>query len=180
IDIPLLRDIPQLGPLVRGISPMIVAALLLVVVSQWVLLRTRFGLRLRAVGEYPLAADTLGVNVARMRYAGVLLSGALAGMAGAYLAIEQAHLYFEGMTQGRGFIALAAMIFGNWWPAGALGASALFGYFDALSLRVVRLPVPYQFISVLPHVVTILVLAGFVRRAQMPAADGVPYTKEEE
>lgn len=180
IDIPLLRDIPQLEPLVRGISPMIIFALLLVVLSQWVLLRTRFGLRLRAVGEYPLAADTLGVNVARMRYAGVLLSGALAGMAGAYLAIEQAHLYFEGMTQGRGFIALAAMIFGNWWPAGALGASALFGYFDALSLRVVRLPVPYQFISVLPHVVTILVLAGFVRRAQMPAADGVPYTKEEE
>lgn len=180
IDIPLLRDIPQLGPLVRGISPMIIVGLLLVVLSQWVLLRTRFGLRLRAVGEYPLAADTLGVNVARLRYAGVLLSGALAGMAGAYLAIEQAHLYFEGMTQGRGFIALAAMIFGNWWPAGALGASALFGYFDALSLRVVRLPVPYQFISVLPHVVTILVLAGFVRRAQMPAADGVPYTKEEE
>ncbi|HTE02738.1 MAG TPA: ABC transporter permease, partial [bacterium] len=80
----------------------------------------------------------------------------------------------------RGFIALAAMIFGNWWPVGALGASALFGYFDALSLRVVRLPVPYQFINVLPHIVTILVLAGFVRRARMPAADGVPYTKEEE
>lgn len=180
IDIPLLRDVPALGPLVRGISPMIIVGVLLVVLSQWVLLRTRFGLRLRSVGEYPLAADTLGVNVARMRYAGVLLSGALAGMAGAYLAIEQAHLYFEGMTQGRGFIALAAMIFGNWWPVGALGASALFGYFDALSLRVVRLPVPYQFISVLPHVVTILVLAGFVRRAQMPAADGVPYTKEEE
>ncbi|OFX15712.1 MAG: branched-chain amino acid ABC transporter permease [Armatimonadetes bacterium RBG_19FT_COMBO_69_19] len=180
IDIPLLRDVPALGLLVRGISPMIVVGLLLVVISQWVLLRTRFGLRLRAVGEYPLAADTLGISVTRMRYAGVLLSGALAGMAGAYLAIEQAHLYFEGMTQGRGFIALAAMIFGNWWPLGALGASALFGYFDALSLRVVRLPVPYQFISVLPHVVTILVLAGFVRRAQMPAADGVPYSKEEE
>lgn len=180
IDIPLLRDLPGLGPLVRGISPMILATLAIVIISQWVLLRSRFGLRLRAVGEYPLAADTLGVPVTRMRYAGVLLSGALAGMAGAYLAIEQAHLYFEGMTQGRGFIALAAMIFGNWWPLGALGASALFGYFDALSLRVVRLPVPYQFISVLPHVVTILVLAGFVRRAQMPAADGVPYTKEEE
>lgn len=180
IDIPLLRDLPGLGPIVRGISPMILATLAIVIISQWVLLRSRFGLRLRAVGEYPLAADTLGVPVTRMRYAGVLLSGALAGMAGAYLAIEQAHLYFEGMTQGRGFIALAAMIFGNWWPLGALGASALFGYFDALSLRVVRLPVPYQFISVLPHVVTILVLAGFVRRAQMPAADGVPYTKEEE
>jgi ABC-type uncharacterized transport system permease subunit len=180
IDLPLLREVPVLGPLVRGISPLIPVGLALVLLSHWVLRRTRFGLRLRAVGEYPLAADTLGVNVARMRYAGVLLSGALGGMAGAYLAIEQAHLYFEGMTQGRGFIALAAMIFGNWWPLGALGASALFGYFDALSLRVVRLPVPYQFINVLPHIVTILVLAGFVRRAQMPAADGVPYSKEEE
>lgn len=180
IDIPVLRDLPVLGPLVTGVSPMILLGVVLVVVSQWVLIRTRFGLRLRAVGEYPLAADTLGVNVYRLRYAGVLVSGVLAGMAGAYLAIEQGHLYFEGMTQGRGFIALAAMIFGNWWPAGALGASALFGYFDALSLRVVRLPVPYQFINVLPHIVTILVLAGFVRRARMPAADGVPYTKEEE
>jgi simple sugar transport system permease protein len=159
---------------------MILVGLLCVLLSQWVLIRTRFGLRLRAVGEYPLAADTLGVSVQRLRYAGVMLSGAFAGMAGAYLAIEQAHLYFEGMTQGRGFIALAAMIFGNWWPLGAMGASALFGYFDALSLRVVRLPIPYQFISVLPQIVTILVLAGFVRRAQMPAADGVPYTKEEE
>ncbi len=180
IDIPGLKNVAVLGPLVSGISPMIIAGLLIVLISQWVLLRTRFGLRLRAVGEYPLAADTLGVSVTRMRYAGVLLSGALAGLAGAYLAIEQAHLYFEGMTQGRGFIALAAMIFGNWWPVGALGASALFGYFDALSLRVVRLPVPYQFISVLPQIVTILVLAGFVRRAQAPASDGIPYTKEEE
>lgn len=180
IDIPLLSGVPVLRPLVTGVSPMILVGLLVVVGSQWVLTRTRFGLRLRAVGEYPLAADTLGVHVYRLRYAGVLLSGVLAGMAGAYLAIEQAHLYFEGMTQGRGFIALAAMIFGNWWPIGALGASALFGYFDALSLRVVRLPVPYQFISVLPHVVTILVLAGFVRRAQTPAADGVPYTPGEE
>src|SRR2546422_182556 len=170
---------PDLAPF-AGLFDATAAGLLLVIASQWVLTRTRFGLRLRAVGEYPLAADTLGINVYRLRYAGVLLSGALAGMAGAYLAIEQAHLYFEGMTQGRGFIALAAMIFGNWWPVGALGASALFGYFDALSLRVARLPVPYQFISVLPHIVTILVLAGFVRRARMPAADGVPYTKEEE
>lgn len=180
IDIPILKGIPVLGPVATGISPMIFVALLLVLVGHWTLLRTRFGLRLRAVGEHPLAADTLGINVYGMRYAGVLISGALAGMAGAYLAIEQAHLYSEGMTQGRGFIALAAMIFGNWWPIGALGASALFGYFDALSLRVVVLPVPSQFINVLPHIVSILVLAGFVRRAQAPAADGVPYTKEEE
>jgi ABC-type uncharacterized transport system permease subunit len=180
INIPILKNIPRLEPIATSISPMILFALLLVLVAHWVLLRTRFGLRLRAVGEHPLAADTLGINVIAMRYAGVLISGALAGMAGAYLAIEQAHLYFEGMTQGRGFIALAAMIFGNWWPLGALGASALFGYFDALSLRVVRLPVPYQFINVLPHMVSILVLAGFVRRAQPPAADGIPYSKEEE
>ncbi len=180
IDLPLLKAIPALQPIATGISPLIPAALLVVGITHWILVRTRFGLRLRAVGEYPLAADTLGINVTRMRYAGVLISGALAGLAGAYLSIEQAHLYFEGMTQGRGFIALAAMIFGNWWPLGALGASALFGYFDALSLRVVRLPVPYQFISVLPHFVTILVLAGFVRRALPPAADGIPYTKEEQ
>jgi simple sugar transport system permease protein len=180
INLPLLRQVPALRPLATGISPLILVALLGVLATHWVLVRTRFGLRLRAVGEHPLAADTLGISVYRMRYAGVLLSGVLAGMAGAYLAIEQAHLYFEGMTQGRGFIALAAMIFGNWWPLGALGASVLFGYFDALSLRVVRLPVPYEFITMLPYIVSILVLAGFMRRAQPPAADGIPYVKEEE
>ncbi|MDR5683911.1 MAG: ABC transporter permease [Armatimonadota bacterium] len=180
VSIPLLRDVPGLRPVATGISPLILVAILLVFVGQWVLVRTKFGLRLRAVGENPAAADTLGVNVYLMRYLGVLISGALAGMAGAYLAIEQGRGYLEGMTQGRGFIALAAMIFGNWWPIGALGASALFGYFDALSLRVVVLNVPHQFLNVLPHIVTILVLAGFVRRARPPAADGVPYTKGEE
>jgi ABC-type uncharacterized transport system permease subunit len=180
ISIPLLRDIPGLEPIARGISPVIPVAILLVFLGHWVLVRTRFGLRLRSVGEHPRAADTLGINVYRMRYLGVLISGALAGMAGGYLAIEQGRGYLEGMTQGRGFIALAAMIFGNWWPIGALGASALFGYFDAFSLRVVNLRVPYQFITVLPHIASILVLAGFMRRAQPPAADGIPYAKEEE
>src|SRR3972149_5174654 len=169
ISIPLLRDIPGLAPLAKSVSPVIPVALLLVLIGQWVLRRTRFGLRLRAVGEHPLAADTLGVNVYLMRYLGVLISGALAGMAGGYLAIEQGRGYLEGMTQGRGFIALAAMV-----------ASVLFGYFDAFSLRVVNLRIPYQFITVLPHIATILVLAGFVRRAQMPTADGLPYSKEEE
>lgn len=179
VGIPVLRDIPALAPVATGMSPVIPLALLLVVAGQWVLLRTVFGLRLRAVGEHPAAADTLGINVARMRYAGVLISGALAGLAGGYLSIEQGRGYLEGMTQGRGFIALAAMIFGNWWPVGALGASALFGYFDALSLRVVHTRIPYQFITVLPHIASILVLAGFVRRAAAPAADGIPYSKEE-
>ncbi len=180
LSIPLLRDVPFLRPVVTEVSPIIVLTLVVFVAGGWVLRRTRFGLRLRAVGENPLAADTLGVNVTLMRYSGVLISGALAGMAGAYLAIEQGRHYFEGMTQGRGFIALAAMIFGNWWPGGTLGASALFGFFDALSLRVVATAIPYQFITMLPYVVTILVIAGFVRRAQMPAADGIPYTKGEE
>lgn len=179
LSIPVLRDMPALAPVATGISPMIPVALALVVLGHWVLVRTVFGLRLRSVGENPHAADTLGVNVALLRYIGVLISGAMAGLAGGYLAIEQGRGYLEGMTQGRGFIALAAMIFGNWWPVGALGASALFGYFDALSLRVVHTGVPYQFITVLPHIATILVLAGFVRRATPPAADGIPYTKEE-
>jgi len=179
VSIPVLRHVPVLAPVATGISPVIPLALVLVIVGQWVLLRTVFGLRLRAVGEHPAAADTLGINVAKMRYAGVLISGALAGLAGGYLSIEQGRGYLEGMTQGRGFIALAAMIFGNWWPVGALGASALFGYFDALSLRVVHTRIPYQFITVLPHLASILVLAGFVRRSTPPAADGIPYTKEE-
>jgi simple sugar transport system permease protein len=178
-SIPGLRDIPALGPIATGISPIIPLALVLVILGQWVLQRSVFGLRLRSVGEHPQAADTLGISVVRMRYLGVLISGALAGLAGGYLSIEQGRGYLEGMTQGRGFIALAAMIFGNWWPVGALGASALFGYFDALSLRVVHTAVPYQFITALPHIATILVLAGFVRRARPPAADGIPYTKEE-
>lgn len=179
LTIPLLRQVPALAPIATGISPVIPLALVLVVLGQWVLLRTVFGLRLRAVGEHPAAADSLGIGVAKMRYAGVLISGALAGLAGGYLSIEQGRGYLEGMTQGRGFIALAAMIFGNWWPVGALGASALFGYFDALSLRVVHTRIPYQFITVLPQLVSILVLAGFVRRATPPAADGIPYSKEE-
>ncbi len=178
-SIPLLQEVRGLTPIATGISPVIPAALILLLLGQWVLLKTVFGLRLRAVGENPLAADTLGINVVRMRYAGVLISGALAGLAGGYLSIEQGRGYLEGMTQGRGFIALAAMIFGNWWPLGALGTSALFGYFDALSLRVVHTAIPYQFITVLPHIATILVLAGFMRRAIPPAADGIPYTKEE-
>ncbi len=178
-SIPGLRTIPALAPIATGISPIIPMTLGLVAIGQWVLLRTVFGLRLRSVGENPQAADTLGISVTRMRYAGVLISGALAGLAGGYLSIEQGRGYLEGMTQGRGFIALAAMIFGNWWPVGALGASALFGYFDALSLRVVHTGIPYQFITALPHIATILVLAGFVRRAVAPAADGIPYTKEE-
>lgn len=176
-SIPGLDRVQALAPLVTGVSPLVPLTLLLVFLGQWVLWRTAFGLRLRAVGENPRAAETLGVDVYRMRYTGVLLSGALAGLAGAYLVLEQAHAYLEGMTQGLGFIALAAVIFGNWWPVGALGAAVLFGFFEAVSLRVVASSIPYQFIQSLPYVVTILVLAGVVRRARPPAADGVPYRR---
>lgn len=178
LSIPGLDRIPALGPLVTGMSPLVPITLLLVVLGQLILRRTTFGLRLRAVGENPRAAESLGINVFRMRYAGVLLSGALAGLAGAYLVLEQAHSYLEGMTQGLGFIALAAVIFGNWWPAGALGAAALFGFFEAVSLRVVASSIPYQFIQSLPYVVTILALAGLAGRPTPPAADGIPYRRE--
>ncbi|MBI4277107.1 MAG: ABC transporter permease [Armatimonadetes bacterium] len=179
LSVPLLRDVPFLRPVASGISPLVVLAALAVVAAHLILTRTVFGLRLRAVGENPHAADTLGLNVYVLRYSGVLLSGVFAGVAGSYLAIEQGRHYFEGMTQGRGFIALAALIFGNWWPVGAAAASALFGFFDALSLRVVVTGVPYQFITALPYAVSILVLAGVVRRARPPAAAGRPYVKEE-
>lgn len=128
INIPGTDSVPYLKPLLTGISPIIILAILFVPLSEYIINRTVFGLRLRAVGENPLAADTLGVNVFKMKYVGVLISGMLAGLAGAYLALEHTGMYVEGMTQGKGYIALAAMIFGNWTPTGALLASLLFGF----------------------------------------------------
>ncbi|TYP56105.1 ABC transporter permease [Thermosediminibacter litoriperuensis] len=178
IDIPVLAGIEFLKPLVSGVSPIIILALLLVPLTRFVINRTVFGLRLRSVGENPLAADTLGINVFRMKYAGVLLSGMLAGLSGAYLALEHTGMYVEGMTQGQGFIALAAMIFGNWEPAGALWAALLFGFSEALSFRVVEGgAIPYQFIKMIPYVLTLAVLAGVVRKSTPPAADGIPYER---
>ncbi|MGE5559735.1 MAG: ABC transporter permease [Chloroflexota bacterium] len=180
ISIPLLKDIPGLGLMFRDLSPVILVAFALVPAAAYVLNRTVFGLRLRSVGENPLAADTLGINVNLMRYAGVIISGALAGLAGAFLAIEHTGVYLEGQTGGRGFIAMAAMIFGGWTPTGALAASLLFGLAQAVTLRV-RIPgIPYQFIQMLPYLLTIAVLAGFVRKAVGPTASGVPYEREGE
>lgn len=182
VSIPGLDGIPALHPLVTGISPLIIIAFLMVPLSLWVLNRTVFGLRLRSVGENPAAADSLGINVSLMRYAGVLISGAFAGVAGAYLSIEHVSMYVEGMTQGRGYIALAAMIFGNWSPGGALVAGLLFGLAEAFSLRGVgeNAVIPYQFIKMIPYILTIVVLAGFIRRATPPAADGIPYDRAEQ
>jgi len=179
LSVPFLASWKWTKPLFSGVSPVIIFAFLLVFVNRWVLTRTRFGLRLRAVGENPEAADTLGVNVFLFRYYGVILSGLFAGLAGAYLAVEHTGMYVEGMTQGKGFIALAAMIFGNWRPVGALGASLLFGFAEALGLRQVIEWIPYEFFKMIPYVLTIIVLGGVIRKSEAPAAVGEPYSRSE-
>ncbi|MGH9942154.1 MAG: ABC transporter permease [Pyrinomonadaceae bacterium] len=157
----------------------IVIAFALVPLTWYVLYRTPFGLRLRAVGENPEAADAAGVNVWRVRYGGVLLSGALAAVGGAYLSIGQSSLFTRNMSAGRGFIALAALIFGKWRPVQTMLACLLFGFAEAVSIQmqgVARIPV--QFIQIIPYVLTIVVLAGFIGRARAPRALGLPYQKE--
>lgn len=163
----------------------IVIALLLVPVTWYVLYKTPFGLRLRSVGENPEAADAAGVSVARVQYIGVLLSGLLAGIGGAYLSIGQSSLFTRNMTSGRGFIALAALIFGKWRPVQTLLACLLFGFTEAVSIQmqgVVKLPsgedIPVQFIQMVPYVLTIIVLAGFIGSSRPPKALGIPYQKE--
>jgi ABC-type uncharacterized transport system permease subunit len=178
VDIPGLSNISFLKPLLTDISPVLIMALVLVPISKYIIDKTVFGLRLRSVGENPLAADTLGINVFTMRYAGVIISGMLAGVAGAYLTMEHTGMYVEGMTQGKGYIAMAAMIFGNWTPTGTLGASLLFGFAEALSLRAGEGSViPYQFIKMIPYVLTLAVLTGIVKKSTPPAASGVPYDR---
>lgn len=163
----------------------VVLALLLVALTWWVLYRTPFGLRLRAVGENPEAADAAGVNVRGVRYSAVLLSGALAAIGGAYLSIGQSSLFTRNMTSGRGFIALAALIFGKWRPVQTMLACLLFGFTEAVSIQmqgVFKLPsgedIPVQFIQIVPYVLTIVVLAGFIGHSRAPRALGMPYQKE--
>ncbi|HEY2293395.1 MAG TPA: ABC transporter permease [Thermoanaerobaculia bacterium] len=157
----------------------IVLAFALVPVTWWVLNRTPFGLRLRAVGENPEAADTAGVNVARIRYAGVLISGALAAIGGAYLSTGQSSLFARNMAAGRGFIALAALIFGKWRPVQTMLACLLFGFADALSIQMQGVSrIPVQFIQIIPYVLTIVVLAGFIGHSRAPKALGLPYQKK--
>jgi simple sugar transport system permease protein len=160
-------------------APIWIAALL-VPLSWYVLYKTPFGLRLRSVGENPEAADAAGVPVARMRYAGVLLSGVLAGIGGAYLSIGQSSLFTRNMTSGRGFIALAALIFGKWRPVQTMLACLLFGLTEAITIQMqgVFEDIPVQFIHMLPYLLTIIVLAGFIGSSRPPKALGIPYQKE--
>jgi ABC-type uncharacterized transport system permease subunit len=157
----------------------IVIAFALVPITWYVLYKTPFGLRLRSVGENPEAADAAGVDVARMRYAGVLLSGLLAGIGGAYLSIGQSSLFTRNMTSGRGFIALAALIFGKWRPVQTMLACLLFGVAEALSIQMQGVSqIPVQFIQLIPYVLTIVVLAGFIGQSRAPRALGMPYQKK--
>jgi simple sugar transport system permease protein len=144
------------------------------------LFRTRWGLRLRSVGEHPKAADTLGINVFRTRYMAVILGGMMAGFAGAYFTLGSVGRFDENMTAGRGFISLAAMIFGNWTPIGSMGAGLLFGFSDSLAanLAILGVRIPSEFLLMAPYIATMVVLAGVIGRSQMPAADGQPYEKE--
>jgi len=180
IEIPMLYKIPFIGPILFGHNIYVYAMFIFVALLTFLLYKTRWGLRLRSVGEHPRAADTLGINVIKTRYMAVLLGGAMAGFAGTYFTLGSVGRFDEMMTAGRGFIGLAAMIFGNWNPLGSMGAGMLFGFFDSLStkLSILRVPLPYEFIGMAPYLATMIVLAGVVGRSQMPAADGNPYEKE--
>lgn len=184
-----VKDVPFLGPLYSGIvsghSILVYVAFFAVPFTWWVLFRTRFGLRLRAVGENPAAVDTAGISVVWLRYAGVTICGVFAGLAGAYLAIAQSANFAPNMSAGTGFIALAALIFAKWHPVGALGATALFGFLQALAipLQGAQIPglgwqVPVQAITASPYILTVILLAGFIGKAIPPRAGGVAYVKE--
>ncbi|MCX5477843.1 ABC transporter permease [Kaistia geumhonensis] len=174
-----LADWPLIGPLLFRQDLLAFLALALVPLTWFVIARTRFGLDIRAVGEHPEAAETLGVNVARVRYASVAISSGLAGFGGATLSLAATGVFLDGMTAGRGYIALAILILGRRHPLGVLGAALLFGAADALQLRAQILPtgLPFQFLLMLPYVLTIVVLAGFAGRGGAPAALGVPFRR---
>lgn len=180
ISIPILSDIPIIGPIFFQSNIFIYLMYALVILITIGLFRTRWGLRVRAVGEHPRAADTVGIKVLRIRYQNVILGGMVAGLAGAYFTLGSVGRFDENMTGGRGFIALAAMIFGRWHPVGAFGAALLFGFADSLQnkLAILNVPIPSEFLLMAPYIATILVVAGVVGRARPPAADGQPYTKE--
>ncbi|HUI88899.1 MAG TPA: ABC transporter permease [Anaerolineales bacterium] len=180
IIIPGLSKIPILGPVFFDNTLIFYIAIVLVVIVHVLLFYTPWGLRTRAVGEHPKAADTLGINVYLMRYVNVILGGMIAGVGGAYFTIGSVGRFDQDMTNGKGFIGLAAMIFGNWSPIGAYLASLLFGFADSLQLKmqILSIPIPSEFLAMAPYIVTIIVLTGVIGRAVPPAADGKPYEKQ--
>ncbi len=183
-----LADVPVIGPIyvevISGHKLLVYVAVAMVPLTFWVVYRTRFGLRLRAVGENPEAVDTAGISVAAMRYRALIVTGVLCGLGGAYLSTAQNASFIRDMTAGQGYLALAALIFGKWRPAPTLLACLLFAFADAVQARLqgVDIPligvIPVMFIQALPYVLTVLLLAGFVGRAIAPKASGIPYIKE--
>ena len=176
-----LADIPLIGPVFFNNAPITYLTIILVFVVQFALFRTVWGLRTRAVGEHPSAADTVGIRVNRTRYLNTMLAGCFAGLAGAYLTLEAVGSFERGMTNGRGFIALAVMIFGKWTPLGSWGAALLFGAASAMQTQFQFLGldfIPHQFVGMFPYVLTIVVLAGFGGRSRPPAAEGKVYDPE--
>ncbi|MBC58533.1 MAG: ABC transporter permease [Confluentimicrobium sp.] len=180
IKIPVLGDIPVIGPVFFNQNIFVYGAVVMVAVATYYLFYTRSGLRTRAVGEHPRAADTLGINVYRIRYINVTLGGMVAGFGGAWFTLGSVGRFDEGMTGGRGYIGLAAMIFGRWHPVGALLAALIFGFADSLQqkLALLQTPIPSEFLAMAPYIATIIVVAGLIGRARAPAADGVAYEKE--
>ena len=176
INVPVLDNIPFLGKVLFQQNVIVYVALVLLVVVQIVLFRTRLGLRIRAVGEHPQAADTAGINVYAIRYGAVITSGLLSGLSGAFLAIGISNTFVPNMTDGRGYIALAAMIFGKWTPFGAFIACLIFGLGQAIYDNNSTIHVSQYLLSALPYILVLVVLAGLVGRSTPPAADGVPYT----
>jgi simple sugar transport system permease protein len=177
IQIPILSHLPVIGPILFSGTPYLYVAIATMFVLTYMLFRTRWGLRLRASGEYPQAAGTVGIDVIRIRYRAMILAGAIAGFAGSYLSLASAGSFQMNMSAGKGFIALAAMIFGGWTPIGAFGAALVFGFSDATQslLSILGVDVPPQLLTSLPYVVTIIVVAGVVGRVRGPAAAGQPY-----
>lgn len=180
VTIPVLGEIPIVGPLLFGQSVIVYLMFATVLAVHYVLFRTRYGLRVRSVGEHPKAADTVGIDVHRIRYSAVVIGGAIAGIGGAYFTLDSAAQFSRDMSAGRGFIALAAMLVGRYHPVGAFGAALIFGFAESLatSLSIVGVPIPSDFLLMAPYLATILVVAGIVGRVRVPAADGQPYIKE--
>lgn len=180
IPIPLLENIPLIGSALFKQSIIVYAMYIIVPLIAWGLFKTTWGLRLRAVGEHPMAADTVGINVPRLRFWNVSLAGAVAGLGGAYFTLDSSGAFTREMTAGLGYIALAAVIFGQWHPIKATAAALLFGFASALqqTLGAIGSPVPSEFMLMLPYVITILAVAGFIGQSRPPAANGKPYRKQ--
>ena len=175
-----LWRIPVIGPIIFNQSSLIYMLWLMLILTQILYFKTRWGLRVRSVGEHPKAADTLGINVFKTRYISVLLSGAIGGLAGTYISLGVAGAFTEGISAGKGFLGLAAMIFGNWMPGGAYLGAIIFGFFDSWQekLSILQIGIPVELLGMAPYIATMIVLSGFIGRSRMPAADGVPYQKE--